>query len=181
MVEVCFLSYELSTTGMYQTASNSPGQPWTYRVAEAGRKLWTNLLQTLPWPDSFWRAPGRRLNSFWAACANAPASTSAALLLVFRGNLLGCSFCPQPLVLTQSTTEKNLAASSVYSLQVLTGIDEISLSLVFTRLSSPSSWPLLTGQTFWTLSSEEMHMVIPAKFYSFGMYLPSFRLVLSHF
>jgi len=25
-----------------------------------------------PWPGSFWRAPGRRPHSLWAACASAP-------------------------------------------------------------------------------------------------------------
>ena len=66
---------------MYQTVSNSPGQPWTHRVAEAGRELWTYqpLLQQHH-PEQGDQAhvqvasgelQGGDPHSLWAACASA--------------------------------------------------------------------------------------------------------------
>ena len=120
---------------MYQTVSNSPGQPWTHRVAEAGRELWTYqpLLQQHH-PEQGAQAhvqvasgelQGGDPHSLWAACASALSPAPGCIL---------CAPC----------------------LHVLIGIDEISLSLLFTRLSSPRSWPLLTGEVFGTLCSQHL-------------------------
>jgi len=46
-----------------------------------------------PRPGSCWTSPGRRLHSFWAACASAPTTTQR--FLEFRGNLCAsvCGYC----------------------------------------------------------------------------------------
>ena len=64
------------------------------------------------------------------------------------------SVCPQPLVLALGTTDKSLDPSSfAHSLQVFMDTDEISLSLLFSRLTRPRplSQPLLTQEALWLL------------------------------
>ena len=72
---------QLLTTSSAVWRSQNPG------LAEAGRAFCVPLCPCVPapapaappragcpgpWPGGFWRAPGRRPHSLWAACASAP-------------------------------------------------------------------------------------------------------------
>jgi len=58
---------------------------------------------------------------------------------MFKWSSLCLSLCPLPLVLSVGTTERSLAPSSLLlPTQVFVHTDEITPSLLFSRLSSPS-------------------------------------------
>ena len=103
-------------------------------MVEAGRELWTHLLQQHH-PEQGAQAhsqvASRELQGGDPTASGQPVPVlrhphSTALLLVFRGNLLGCSLCPQLLVLAGGTSEQRLSLFCATSLQVFINISEIS-------------------------------------------------------
>ena len=68
--------------------------------------------------------------------------------LVFRRNLLHFSLFLLPLVLTLGTTEESGSILFTPSLQAFINTDEIPLSLLFSRVSSPSSLSLSSQEKY---------------------------------
>jgi len=69
--------------------------------------------------------------------------TVEKVFLMFKQNFLWLGLCPLPPVLSLDATEKSLSSYSLLpSHQVFTHMDESSLSLLLSRLNSPSSLSL---------------------------------------
>lgn len=99
-----------------------------------------------------WISPkdGDSITSQGNLCQCSLTLTGKNCFLMFGGSPLCFSLCPLPLLLSLSATGKSVALSSKYlPFRYLYLLISSSLSLLFTRLSSPSSFSLSSRERDW--------------------------------